>query len=160
MPDGQCYLHLFTPQQPDLNWDNREVRDDFLTTIRFWSDRGVDGFRVDVAHGLAKNLAEPLELLSVRADITDGSLPPGSHPLWDRDEVHDIYAEWRRVFNQYDPPRAGGQPATHGHHRLAPERLAPPAHRPSSSARRVLITRSAVIPACSARTVPFTSQSS
>src|SRR6202453_2562179 len=61
VPDGQWYLHLFTPQQPDLNWENRQVRDDFLTTIRFWSDRGVDGFRVDVAHGLAKDLAEPLE---------------------------------------------------------------------------------------------------
>jgi alpha-glucosidase len=106
VPDGQWYLHLFTPQQPDLNWANREVRDDFLTTLRFWSDRGVDGFRVDVAHGLAKNLTEPLESLAVHGDITDGSLPPGSHPLWDRDEVHDIYAEWRSVFNEYDPPRS------------------------------------------------------
>jgi alpha-glucosidase len=106
VPGGQWYLHLFTPQQPDLNWANREVRDDFLTTLRFWSDRGVDGFRVDVAHGLAKNLTEPLESLPVQGDITDGSLPPGSHPLWDRDEVHDIYAEWRRVFNEYDPPRS------------------------------------------------------
>jgi alpha-glucosidase len=106
VPDGQWYLHLFTAQQPDLNWANREVRDDFLTTLRFWSDRGVDGFRVDVAHGLAKNLTEPLAALPVHGDITDGSLPPGSHPLWDRDEVHDIYAEWRRVFNEYDPPRS------------------------------------------------------
>ena len=78
-----------------------------LKTLRFWSDRGVDGFRVDVAHGLAKNLAEPLASLPVGGDITDGSLPPGTHPLWDRDEVHDIYAEWRQVFNEYDPPRAG-----------------------------------------------------
>ena len=107
VPDGQWYLHLFAAEQPDLNWENREVRDDFLTTLRFWSDRGVDGFRVDVAHGLAKNLAEPLASLPAEADITDGSLPPGTHPLWDRDEVHDIYAEWRRVFNEYDPPRAG-----------------------------------------------------
>ena len=59
-PDGQWYLHLFAPEQPDLNWDNPEVRDDFLTTLRFWSDRGVDGFRVDVAHMLAKDLTEPL----------------------------------------------------------------------------------------------------
>ena len=106
VPDGQWYLHLFAPEQPDLNWDNREVHDDFLKTLRFWSDRGVDGFRVDVAHGLAKNLAEPLASLPVGGDITDGSLPPGTHPLWDRDEVHDIYAEWRRVLNEYDPPRA------------------------------------------------------
>jgi alpha-glucosidase len=61
---------------------------------------------VDVAHELAKNLTEPLESLPVQGDITDGSLPPGSHPLWDRDEVHDIYAEWRHVFNEYDPPRS------------------------------------------------------
>ena len=63
-PDGQWYLHMFAPEQPDLNWDNREVRDDFLTTLRFWSDRGVDGFRVDVAHGLAKDLTEPLRDLA------------------------------------------------------------------------------------------------
>ena len=56
VPDGQWYCHLFAPEQPDLNWDNREVRDDFLDTLRFWADRGVDGFRVDVAHALAKDL--------------------------------------------------------------------------------------------------------
>ncbi len=102
VPDGQWYLHLFAAEQPDLNWENREVREDFLATLRFWSDRGVDGFRVDVAHGLAKNLAEPLEPLPA-----SWPAPPGTHPLWDRDEVHDIYAEWRQVFNEYDPPRAG-----------------------------------------------------
>jgi alpha-glucosidase len=102
VPDGQWYLHLFAPEQPDLNWDNREVRDDFLTTLRFWSDRGADGFRVDVAHGLAKNLTEPLVDL---AHIAEAALPDGSHPLWDRDEVHEIYGEWRRIFNEYDPPR-------------------------------------------------------
>ena len=107
VPDGQWYLHLFAPEQPDLNWHNREVRDDFLTTLRFWSDRGVDGFRVDVAHGLAKNLAEPFEPLPGIEDLVEGAMSPGSHPLWDRDEVHDIYAEWRQVFNEYDPPRAG-----------------------------------------------------
>jgi alpha-glucosidase len=107
VPGGQWYLHLFTAEQPDLNWDNREVRDDFLTTLRFWSDRGADGFRVDVAHGLAKNLADPLEPLPAGRHPIDLADPPGSHPLWDRDEVHDIYAEWRRVFNEYDPPRAG-----------------------------------------------------
>ena len=101
--DGQWYLHLFAPEQPDLNWDNPEVQEDFLTTLRFWSDRGVDGFRVDVAHGLAKNLAEPLADHATLQD--DEALPPGHHPLWDRDEVHDIYAVWRQVFNEYDPPR-------------------------------------------------------
>ena len=54
--DGQWYLHLFDAAQPDLNWSNPEVQADFERTLRFWSDRGVDGFRVDVAHGLAKDL--------------------------------------------------------------------------------------------------------
>jgi alpha-glucosidase len=107
VPDGQWYLHLFAAEQPDLNWANREVRDDFLATLRFWSDRGADGFRVDVAHGLAKNLAEPLQPLPAEPDPGDQSVRHGAHPLWDRDEVHDIYAEWRQVFNQYDPPRIG-----------------------------------------------------
>jgi alpha-glucosidase len=101
--DGQFYLHLFAPEQPDWNWDNREVRDDFLKTLRFWSDRGVDGFRVDVAFGLAKDLsADPLPSTE---DLK--SIPAGpNHPFHDRDEVDAIYAEWREVFNSYDPPRS------------------------------------------------------
>lgn len=102
--DGQWYLHLFSPHQPDLNWDNFDVRDDFVRTIRFWSDRGADGFRVDVAHGLAKDLSEPL---TPTADLPADKDPHGSHPWWDRDEVHDIYAQWRNAFNDYDPPRMG-----------------------------------------------------
>jgi alpha-glucosidase len=99
--DGQWYLHIFATEQPDLNWDDRSVRDDFLVTLRFWADRGVDGFRIDVAHGLAKSLATEL-LSQSQLDL----VPHGAgHPLWDRDEVHDIYAEWRSVFNSYDPPR-------------------------------------------------------
>ncbi|EGX60859.1 sugar hydrolase [Streptomyces zinciresistens K42] len=108
VPDGQWYLHLFTPQQPDLNWGSEEVRADFRTTLRFWSDRGVDGFRVDVAHALAKDLAEPLRDLGAPelsdADALPG-LPPGTHPFWDRDEVHEIYRDWRRIFDSYRPPR-------------------------------------------------------
>jgi alpha-glucosidase len=100
--DGQWYLHLFAAEQPDLNWANPEVREDFLTTLRFWSDRGADGFRVDVAHGLAKDLAEPL---AGQQSLARSAFPPGTHPLWDRDEVHEIYAQWRRVFDEYDPPR-------------------------------------------------------
>ncbi|HYI32676.1 MAG TPA: glycoside hydrolase family 13 protein [Glaciibacter sp.] len=99
--DGQWYLHYFATEQPDLNWDNREVRDDFLKTIRFWSDRGVDGFRIDVAHGLAKSLGEELPDQATLDELPRG----GGHPLWDRDEVHDIYAEWRAVFNSYSPAR-------------------------------------------------------
>ncbi|MDR1427856.1 MAG: glycoside hydrolase family 13 protein [Bifidobacteriaceae bacterium] len=100
---GQFYLHFYAKEQPDLNWDNPEVRQDFLQTLRFWADRGVDGFRIDVAHGLAKDLsADPLPS---QAEIDE--IGPGpTHPLWDRDEVHSIYAEWREVFDSYDPPRA------------------------------------------------------
>ncbi|MBT2500753.1 glycoside hydrolase family 13 protein [Agromyces sp. ISL-38] len=101
--DGQFYLHLFAPEQPDFNWANPEVREDFLTTLRFWSDRGVDGFRVDVAHGLAKDLTHPLPS---RAELADRLLAAdGKHPLWDREELSEIYAEWRAVFDEYDPPR-------------------------------------------------------
>ncbi|MGC0274595.1 glycoside hydrolase family 13 protein [Pseudactinotalea sp. Z1739] len=99
--DGQWYLHNFAPEQPDFNWDHPDVREDFLTTLRFWSDRGVDGFRIDVAHMLTKDLTEPLpsrdELALIPVD--------GNHPLLDRDDVHDIYAQWRSVFNSYTPPR-------------------------------------------------------
>lgn len=101
LPDGQWYLHTFATEQPDLNWANPEVRNDFLDTLRFWADRGVDGFRVDAAHMLTKDMSHPLP---TQADLE--SLPrDGNHPTWDRDELHDIYAEWRQVFNSYDPPR-------------------------------------------------------
>jgi alpha-glucosidase len=100
--DGQWYFHCFAPEQPDLNWENEEVRKDLRRTVHFWADRGVDGFRIDVAHGLRKDMSEPYPPWREIADImrTDGS-----HPLWDRDDVHEIYADWRRIFNSYDPPR-------------------------------------------------------
>lgn len=102
VPDGQWYCHLFTREQPDLNWGNDEVRQYFLETLRFWSNRGADGFRVDVAHSLAKDLSEPLR----SQPHLDARLPlDGSDPLYDRDEVHAIYEEWRKVFDEYDPPR-------------------------------------------------------
>ncbi|WP_225100215.1 glycoside hydrolase family 13 protein [Streptomyces sp. CoH27] len=107
-PDGAWYLHLFAPEQPDLNWDNEEVRANFRTTLRFWSDRGVDGFRVDVAHGLAKDLTEPLRDTGDIGATGEESLlrvAPGSHPYWDRDEVHEIYRDWRTLFDTYAPPR-------------------------------------------------------
>jgi alpha-glucosidase len=100
--DGQWYFHCFAAEQPDLNWENEEVREDFRCTLRFWADRGVDGFRIDVAHGLRKDMSEPYPPWGEIADIMR---PDGSHPLWDRDDVHEIYAEWRRIFDSYDPSR-------------------------------------------------------
>ncbi|QRZ61328.1 glycoside hydrolase family 13 protein [Rothia sp. ZJ932] len=99
--DGQWYLHIFAPEQPDLNWENSEVHEDFKKTLRFWSDRGVDGFRVDVAHGMAKDLTEPLPSEAQLQEIPK----EGNHPIWDRDEVHNIFEEWREVLNEYAPPR-------------------------------------------------------
>lgn len=100
---GQWYLHLFAPEQPDFNWDNPEIIHDFETTLRFWADRGVDGFRIDVAHALKKDMSEPLP--SVTSFSMENIPLDGSSPLFDRDDVHEIYRGWRKVFNEYDPPR-------------------------------------------------------
>ena len=101
---GQWYLHLFDTGQPDLNWDHPEVRAEFLDILRFWLDRGVDGFRVDVAHGLVKqaDLADwhyPQEMLSGHG--SEGIRPP----MWDQDGVHEIYRDWRRVLDSYPGER-------------------------------------------------------
>jgi alpha-glucosidase len=98
--DGQWYLHLFAPAQPDLNWEHPDVRREFEQVLRFWFDRGVDGFRIDVAHGLAKTPGLP----------DAGTRIPGSqhtdpHPAWDQDAVHAIYRGWRAVANRYVPER-------------------------------------------------------
>lgn len=99
--DGQWYLHSFAAEQPDLNWHDPQVREDFLLTLRFWADRGVDGFRVDVAHMLTKDLTEPLP---TKAELSGMPLD-GQHPLSDRDDVQEVYAAWRQLFDAYDPPR-------------------------------------------------------
>nr|WP_134118446.1 glycoside hydrolase family 13 protein [Kribbella kalugense] len=101
--DGQWYLHMFAAEQPDLNWQHPEVRADFLETLKFWSDRGVDGFRVDVAHALVKDLSEPFPS---KATLPRQSESYGKHPLWDQDGVHEIYRDWRKLLDSYDPPRS------------------------------------------------------
>jgi alpha-glucosidase len=101
---GEWYLHLFDPKQPDVNWEDAEVRNEFLDILRFWFDRGADGFRIDVAHGLVKQAGLP----DVGHDEAEHVLNPPDrtdHPHWDRPEVHDIYREWRRLADSYDPPR-------------------------------------------------------
>ncbi|WP_054952470.1 glycoside hydrolase family 13 protein [Flaviflexus massiliensis] len=99
--DGQWYLHLFDSSQPDLNWENPLVREEFESILRFWLERGVAGFRVDVAHGLMKDPALPdwdhdWEMVS---GLDDDSVP--APPMWDRDEVHDIYRDWRKIVDSY-----------------------------------------------------------
>lgn len=109
--DGDWYLHLFAPEQPDLNWSRDDVRADFLTTLRFWADRGVDGFRVDVAHLLTKapeitdSASAAIETLPTQAQLTAGGFADGTHPFEDRDDTEEIYRDWRAVFDSYDPPR-------------------------------------------------------
>jgi alpha-glucosidase len=98
---GQWYLHLFAPQQPDLDWTNDEVRAEFESILRFWLDRGVDGFRIDVAHGLAKDPEMP-DLGDEHA--TSGQAVEG-HPHWDVDEVHEVYRAWRRITDSYPGDR-------------------------------------------------------
>jgi alpha-glucosidase len=103
VPDGEWYLHLFDTSQPDLNWSNTEVRAEFVDIIRFWLDRGVDGFRVDVAHGLVKEetLAEWVGTSLLHELDPDGPRPP----MWDQEGVHEIYREWRRVVDEYPGDR-------------------------------------------------------
>jgi alpha-glucosidase len=97
---GQWYLHLFAPGQPDLNWLHPEVRAEFESILRLWLDRGVDGFRVDVAHGLAK--APGMPDLAGRYDTHTMA---AGHPHWDQDEVHEVYRAWRRVSDAYPGAR-------------------------------------------------------
>ncbi|GGL06488.1 alpha-glucosidase [Sphaerisporangium melleum] len=99
LPDGQWYLHLFAPEQPDFNWRNQDVHQEFLDILRFWLDRGVDGFRIDVAMGLYKEAGLP-------------DVPPSDEgfqsrsPVWSRPEVHEVYRAWRKVLDSYPGDRA------------------------------------------------------
>ena len=108
--DGQWYLHLFDTTQPDLDWRNPEVGDMFADVLRFWLDRDVDGFRVDVAHGLYKEASlrdqvldedpatsEPKESMVART-LRD-------EPMWDQPEVHDVYRRWHEVLASYPGER-------------------------------------------------------
>ena len=101
---GQWYLHLFDSSQPDFDWSNPEVHDEFRRILRFWLDRGVDGFRVDVAHGLVKTDGLPDHLPPVDADSMGGS--DEDVPYWGQEGVHEIYRDWNRVLAEYDGDRA------------------------------------------------------
>ncbi len=101
---GEWYLHLFAPEQPDVNWGNPEVRAEFESTLRFWFERGVDGFRIDVANSLVKQEGLP-DLLGAPAHLDADSPLEMEHPHWDRSEVHEIFREWRQVADAYPDPR-------------------------------------------------------
>lgn len=102
-PTGWWYLHLFDSTQPDLNWDDADVQEEFLATLRFWFDLGIDGFRIDVAHGLAKASGYPP---SGEAGVQQMLHEVMALPQWDQPGVHDIWRSWRRLANSYSPPRA------------------------------------------------------
>ncbi|MEV1131940.1 glycoside hydrolase family 13 protein [Agromyces sp. NPDC049794] len=118
---GQWYLHLFDSSQPDFDWTNEEVREEFRRILRFWLDRGVDGFRVDVAHGLVKEEGLPdwtppadagsmggaggtaASGVTLEPEISD---EPDDHaPYWGQDGVHEIYRDWRAVLDEYPGER-------------------------------------------------------
>jgi alpha-glucosidase len=127
---GQWYLHLFDASQPDLDWDNPWVRERFREILRFWLDRGVDGFRVDVAHGLVKEHGLPDYTPPANAGSMGGGVAPTAEggvlsgqdtvalepgisdeageptpPYWAQEGVHDIWREWREVVNEYEGDR-------------------------------------------------------
>lgn len=111
--DGEWYLHMFDTRQPDLNWEHPEVRAEFEDVLRFWLDRGVDGFRIDVAHGMVKAPGLPdwdgdvamVEGTTEAAE--DGSTGAGnSGPMFDQEGVHDIYRAWHKVLAEYTGDRA------------------------------------------------------
>ncbi|MGP3975038.1 glycoside hydrolase family 13 protein [Streptomyces sp. 8N114] len=100
---GRWYLHLFAPQQPDLNWQHPQVHEEFDSVLRFWLDMGVDGFRIDVAHGMVKADGLP--------DIGSGKqarmIGAQQLPFFDQDGVHEIHRSWRRLLESYGPDRIG-----------------------------------------------------
>ncbi|WP_371678803.1 glycoside hydrolase family 13 protein [Streptomyces sp. NBC_01276] len=103
VPDGSWYLHLFAPEQPDLDWEHPEVAAEFSSVLRFWLDLGVDGFRVDVAHGMVKAPGLP--------DIGRGAqatlIGTEALPFFDQDGVHAIHRSWRRLLDSYGGQRIG-----------------------------------------------------
>lgn len=130
--DGQWYLHLFDASQPDLNWENPRVAAEFEDILRYWLDLGVDGFRVDVAHGLVKDTELPnwdfhWEMVNGGSSIQDlnaaqeesshleaqllahpqpsEAAPQFAPPMWNRPEVHKIYRRWRKVLDEYGDDR-------------------------------------------------------
>ena len=105
-PTGHWYLHLFDDTQPDVNWEHPDIAEEFDSTLRFWMDRGIDGFRIDVAHGLIKLAGYPDdEGESEVRDADGGLLDVAPRPYWDQPGVHEIYRRWRAIADEYEPAR-------------------------------------------------------
>jgi alpha-glucosidase len=117
VPDGQWYLHLFAPEQPDLDFTNPEVVADLEETMRFWLDRGVDGFRIDVAHGMAKPAGLP-DMLPMDDTGLLADHGPGDH-RFDHDDVHEVHRRIRALLDAYPDRMAVGEVWVHDDDRLA-----------------------------------------
>ena len=105
LEDGQWYLHLFDSSQPDLNWENPAVHREFEAILRFWLDRGIDGFRVDQPHAMAKapGLPDHPYVETAGAGFIEGQADP---PMWFQDSVHEIFRSWRKILESYPGDRA------------------------------------------------------
>jgi len=105
LEDGQWYLHLFDSSQPDLNWENPAVHREFEAILRFWLDRGIDGFRVDQPHAMAKapGLPDHPYVETAGAGFIEGQTDP---PMWFQDSVHEIFRSWRKILESYPGDRA------------------------------------------------------
>jgi alpha-glucosidase len=102
---GQWYVHLFDSSQPDLNWENPKVEEAFEDILRFWLDRGVDGFRVDQPHamGKAEGLPDHPDVERAGAGFIEGEASP---PMWFQESVHPIFRKWRAILDSYEGDRA------------------------------------------------------
>ncbi|MEN9955440.1 MAG: hypothetical protein RLY34_247 [Actinomycetota bacterium] len=102
---GQWYVHLFDSSQPDLNWENPKVEEAFEDILRFWLDRGVDGFRVDQPHamGKAQGLPDHPDVERAGAGFIEGEASP---PMWFQESVHPIFRKWRAILDSYEGDRA------------------------------------------------------
>jgi alpha-glucosidase len=106
-PTGQCYLHNFLPSMPDLNWWSEDVREAFDHVLRFWFERGVAGFRIDVAHGLVKDRSLRDNPPATEEDhLQVRRLGQRATYSMNRPEVHDVFRRWRAIASGFDPPRA------------------------------------------------------
>jgi alpha-glucosidase len=102
---GQWFVHLFDSSQPDFNWANPEVQLEFENILKFWLDRGVDGFRVDQPHAMAKSegLPDHPYVHEAGAGFIEGRENP---PMWFQEEVHEIFRKWRKILESYPGDRA------------------------------------------------------
>ena len=131
---GQWYLHIFDSTQPDFNWENEEVREEFDSVLRFWLDRGASGFRIDVAHGMIK--VDGLPDVVHHSSTMSGQDSPDDvktqesedelisrleieNPFWGQPGVHTINKRFRKILDEYDERVMCGEAWVHPISRMA-----------------------------------------